>query len=58
MNKFEYKFIDYHDLNNKLEEILNNYGKMGWEVVGYSSDAVFLTEVRRTHHFVLKREKK
>lgn len=58
MNKFEYKFIDYHDLNSKLEEILNNYGEMGWEVVGYSSDAIFLTEVRRRHHFVLKREKK
>lgn len=25
MEKFEYKLIDYHDLNSKLEEILNNY---------------------------------
>lgn len=58
MKKFEYKFIDYYDFNKDLEEILNEHGKMGWEVVGYSSDIIYLKEVRRTHHFVLKREKK
>ena len=58
MKKFEYKLINYPDFDSELEERFNKYGEFGWEVVGYSSDAIFLTEVRRRHHFVLKREKK
>ena len=40
------------------EELLNKYGEMGWEIVGYSSDVIYLNTIRRTHHFILKREKK
>lgn len=57
MKKFEYKFIEYHELNRDCEELLNNYGEMGWEIVGYSSDIIYLTEVNEGHHFILKREK-
>ena len=56
MKKFEYKFINYPDFNSELEERLNKYGEMGWEVVGYSSDIIYLTKVSTSHHFVLKRE--
>lgn len=58
MKKFEYKFIKYHDLNSDCEKLLNRYGEMGWEVVGYSVDIIYLTTVSKSHHFVLKREKK
>jgi hypothetical protein len=58
MKKFEYKFIDYYELNRECEELLNKYGEMGWEVVGYSSDVIYLTSIRKSHHFILKREKK
>ena len=56
MKKFEYKFINYPDLDSELEERLNKYGEMGWEVVGYSSDIIYLTKVSTSYHFVLKRE--
>ena len=58
MKKFEYKFIDYYELNRECEELLNKYGEMGWEIVGYSSDVIYLNTIRRTHHLILKREKK
>jgi hypothetical protein len=56
MKKFEYKLINYPDFDSELEERLNKYGEMGWEVVGYSSDIIYLTKVSTSHHFVLKRE--
>ena len=56
MKKFEYKLINYPDFDSELEERLNKYGEMGWEVVGYSSDILYLTKVSTSHHFVLKRE--
>ena len=56
MKKFEYKLINYPDFDSELEERLNKYGEMGWEVVGYSSDIIYLIKVSTSHHFVLKRE--
>lgn len=56
MKKFEYKLINYPDFDSELEERLNKYGEFGWEVVGYSSDIIYLTAVSTNHHFVLKRE--
>lgn len=47
-----------HDLNSECEELLNKYGEMGWEIVGYDCDTIYLNTIRRTHHFILKREKK
>lgn len=56
MKKFEYKLINYPDFDSELEERLNRYGELGWEVVGYSSDILYLTKVSTSHHFILKRE--
>ena len=56
MKKFEYKLINYPDFDFQLENRLNKYGEMGWEVAGYSSDIIYLTGVSTRHHFVLKRE--
>ena len=56
MKKFEYKLINYPDFDSELEERLKKYGEIGWEVVGYSSDIIYLTKVSTSHHFVLKRE--
>ena len=36
MKKFEYKVIQYNFSPNSEEDILNEYGKEGWEMVGVS----------------------
>lgn len=52
---FEYKVIQRTSLEG-AEDILNMHGRDGWELVGYSSDAVQVMSVIRTYQFILKRE--
>lgn len=56
--RFEYRTINFTKFNTGLEEILNEYGEMGWEVIGYSVESLYLSGVMTNHYFVLKREKK
>lgn len=56
--RFEYKTINFTKFNTDLEKQLNEYGEMGWEVIGYSVESLYLREVMKYHYFVLKREKK
>lgn len=53
--KYEYKVIERTTLND-VESMLNMYGSTGWELVGYSSDAVQVMSVIRTYQFIFKRE--
>lgn len=53
--KYEYKVIERTSLIG-VEDILNMYGVAGWELVGYSSDAVHVMSVIRTYQFIFKRE--
>jgi hypothetical protein len=53
--KYEYKVIERTTLTD-VESMLNMYGSFGWELVGYSSDAVQVMSVIRTYQFIFKRE--
>ena len=53
--KYEYKIIERTSLTD-AESILNMFGLAGWELVGYSSDAVYVSGIIRHYHFILKRE--
>ena len=53
--KYEYKVIERTTLA-EAESMLNMYGRAGWELVGYSSDAVHVMSVIRTYQFIFKRE--
>lgn len=53
--KYEYKVIQRTSLD-EAENILNTHGVSGWELVGYSSDAVYLSGIIRNYQFILKRE--
>ena len=53
--KYEYKIIERTTLT-EAESMLNMYGLAGWELVGYSSDAVQVMSVIRTYLFIFKRE--
>ena len=53
--KYKYKIIERTTLT-EAESILNMYGLAGWELVGYSSDAVQVMSVIRTYQFIFKRE--
>ena len=53
--KYEYKIIERTSLTG-AESILNMFGLAGWELVGYSSDAVHVMSVIRTYQFIFKRE--
>ena len=53
--KYEYKIIERTTLGG-AEDILNMYGVQGWELVGYSSDAVHVMSVIRNYQFIFKRE--
>ena len=55
--KYEYRVIERTTLTD-VESMLNMYGQSGWELVGYSSDAVHVMSVIRTYQFVFKRELK
>ena len=52
---YSYKVIQRTSLEG-AEDILNMYGDLGWELVGYSSDAVHVMSVIRTYQFIFKRE--
>ena len=52
---YEYKVIQRTSLDG-AEDILNMYGNLGWELVGYSSDAVYANSIIRQYQFILKRE--
>lgn len=53
--KYEYKVIEITKLEG-LENMLNMYGSDGWELVGFSSNAVHVMSVIRTYGVILKRE--
>lgn len=53
--KYEYKIIERTTLGG-VEDMLNMYGMQGWELVGYSSDAVHVMSVIRDYQFIFKRE--
>lgn len=53
--KYEYRVIQRTSIEG-AEDILNMYGMQGWELVGYSSDAVHVMSVIRTYQFIFKRE--
>ena len=53
--KYEYKIIERTSLIS-AEDILNMLGLAGWELVGYSSDAVHVMSVIRTYQFIFKLE--
>ena len=53
--KYEYKVIERTTLTD-AESMLNMYGRVGWELVGYSSDVVHVMSVIRTYQFIFKRE--
>lgn len=52
---YEYKVIQRTSLDG-AEDMLNMYGNLGWELVGYSSDAVYVMGINRNYQFILKRE--
>lgn len=53
--RYEYKVIQKVSFDG-IEDILNMYGNLGWELVGYSSDAVYVNSIIRQYQFILKRE--
>lgn len=53
--KYEYKVIQRESFVG-TEDVLNMYGNLGWELVGYSSDAVYVSGIIRHYQFVFKRE--
>ena len=53
--QYEYKVIQRSSLDGAEDE-LNMYGNLGWELVGYSSDAVYASGLIRHYQFILKRE--
>ena len=53
--QYEYKVIQKASFSG-IEDILNMYGDLGWELVGYSSDAVYVSGIIRQYQFILKRE--
>jgi hypothetical protein len=55
--KYEYRVLERTTLTD-AESMLNLYGLDGWELVGYSSNAVHVMSVIRTYQFVFKRELK
>lgn len=55
--KYEYRVLERSTLTD-AESMLNMYGLDGWELVGYSSNAVHVMSVIRTYQFVFKRELK
>jgi hypothetical protein len=55
--KYEYRVLERTTLTD-AESMLNMYGLDGWELVGYSSNAVHVMSVIRTYQFVFKRELK
>ena len=52
---YEYKVIQKTSFEG-VEDILNMYGNLGWELVGYSSDSVYVNGIIRHYQFILKRE--
>lgn len=52
---YEYKVIERTKLEG-VEDMLNMYGRIGWELVGYSSNAAQVMSVIRRYSFILKRE--
>lgn len=52
---YEYKVIQRTSLDG-AEDILNMYGASGWELVGYSSDVIYVNGIIRQYQFILKRE--
>ena len=52
---YEYKVIQRESFVG-TEDILNMYGNLGWELVGYSSDSVYVNGIIRHYQFILKRE--
>lgn len=52
---YEYKVIQISSLDG-AEDVLNMYGNLGWELVGYSSDAVYANSIIRQYQFIFKRE--
>lgn len=52
---YEYKVIQRTSLDG-IEDTLNIYGNLGWELVGYSSDAIYVNRITRQYQFILKRE--
>ena len=55
MENYEYRVIQRSSLEG-AEDMLNMYGGQGWELVGYSSDAVHVMSVIRTYQFIFKRK--
>ena len=53
--RYEYKVILRASFDG-VENVLNTYGGLGWELVGYSSDAVYVNGIIRQYQFILKRE--
>ena len=53
--KYEYRIIERTSLEG-AEDMLNMHGMQGWELVGYSSDAVHVMSVIRNYQFIFKRE--
>ena len=52
---YEYKVIQRASFDG-AEDILNMYDNLGWELVGYSSDAIYVNGIIRHYQFILKRE--
>lgn len=52
---YEYKVIQRAYLDG-TEDMLNMYGNLGWELVGYSSNAVYVNGIIKQYQFILKRE--
>ena len=52
---YEYKIIQRASLDG-AEDILNMYGNLGWELVGYLSDSVYVNGIIRHYQFILTRE--
>lgn len=55
--QYEYKVLQRTTLDG-AQDMLNMYGKDGWDLVGYSSDVVHINSAIRTYQFILKKEKK
>ena len=53
--QYEYKVLQRTTLDG-AQDMLNMYGKDGWDLVGYSSDAVYINGIIRQYQFILKRE--
>lgn len=53
--QYEYKVIQRSSLDG-AEDGLNMYGNLGWELVGYSSNVVYVSGLIKHYQFILKRE--